>query len=276
MPAGEIVALLVSKGLVVKDKAAAAAFISTVGYSRLLIYLQSRRNTEAEGKPFKSGTTFEEIIAIYQLDARLRAFTFPACAEVEILFRNAYSEVLTERFGPHPYTSGIFKSDAAAQDAMRLLSELYYGRLGQDRRARHYFRKYRQPTLPPIWTLKEFFTFEKSSRFFNTLDDEICTEVSKRMGFAISNHDILKSWIKAINDLRNVCAHHDRLFNRAFQKQPQNYRKANLFADAEKHKLAGILKCVDFLTSDGVSCFEGAKSLISASKYVSLSEAGFK
>lgn len=276
MPADEIVELLVSKGLVVENKTTAAAFVSRVGYSRLLIYLQSRRNTGIEGKPFNTGTKFAEIISIYQLDAKLRAFTFPACAEVEILFRNTYSEVLTERFGPHPYTSDIFKSDSSAQDAMRLLSELYYGRLGQDRRARHYFQRYRQPTLPPIWTLKEFFTFEKSSRFFNTLDDEICTEVSKRMGFTVSNHHILKSWIKAINDLRNVCAHHDRLFNRTFQKQPQNYRKADLFANAEKNKLAGILKCADFLTSNGNSCFEGAKNLISANKYVSLSEAGFK
>lgn len=54
-------------------------------------------------------------------------------------------------------------------------------------------------------------------------------------------------------DLRNVCAHHDRLFNRIFQKQPSRLRRQNL-PTAPVNKLKARLECLDhLLTSRGLA-----------------------
>jgi len=274
----KIIEELREKGLSIQDEEYAIRFIDGVGYSRLRIYLQSRRDLSKLTKPFHANVTFREIADIYLMDEKLRALVFPYCARIEVIFRNSVSEVLTKQYGPHPYQCDIFKSDTSAQDAMKLMSEVYFAKLSQDQRARHYFKKYGQPTLPPIWTMKEFFTFEKASRFYGCLNDSIKVEISRRMNIDVANHDILTSWIKSIIDLRNVCAHHDRLFNRKFQKQPQNLRKADIFVDADNKKLAGILKCIDHLGGNYFQQFDSfskARGIINANKYVAFKEAGF-
>ena len=274
----KIIEELQGKGLIINDKAEAIRFIDGVGYSRLRIYLLSRRNLSAPHKPFHNNVTFKEISEIYLMDEKLRAVVFPYCSRIEVIFRNAVSEVLTEQYGSHPYQNKIFKSDTNAQDAMRLLSDVYFAKLSQDQRARHYFGKYAHPTLPPIWTMKEFFTFEKSSRFYGCLNDDIKVNISEKMNIDIANHDILTSWIKSIIDLRNVCAHHDRLFNRKFQKQPQNYKKENIFENADNKKLAGILKCIDHLGGRYFQTFNSfckVKKIVDKNNYVNLKEVGF-
>jgi abortive infection bacteriophage resistance protein len=170
-----------------------------------------------QGQPFITGTTFEEIVFLYECDAKLRNTCFEAVGQFEILLRNAISETLSANHGSHPYFEiGAFKSAQARIDAVNSFIAVYKN--SKDQRAKHYKNTYHDPILPPIWAMKEFLTFGASSRIYKNLAGVLRTQISN--SFGVRSDQVFENWVTCLVDLRNICAHHDRLFNRSFQKSP--------------------------------------------------------
>lgn len=65
---------------------------------------------------------------------------------------------------------------------------------------------------PPIWIAVELWDFGTLSHFFSGMKVSDRNEIAKRYG--LSNGDILAGWLRNLNDVRNFCAHHSRLWNR--------------------------------------------------------------
>ncbi len=239
------VAHLIGRGLIVADPAAAEQEIDLIGYERLRIYFISRRQIRLPSRPFIAGTTYEEIIALYQCDAQLRDLVFGTVGRFEILLRNALSEVLSDRYSGHPYfTADAFKDTISNMVALKMFSEIC-GK-SKDERAKHYFRTYSEPALPPIWTVKEFLTFGEASRLFPLLSSSVRTDIAA--AFGVASHETFANWVECLVDIRNICAHHGRLFNRSFQKQPSTYRRGGV-PTAQRNKLKAVLECLDYMMS---------------------------
>lgn len=234
---------LIARGLSVPDPNAAAHEIDLIGYERLRIYFISRRQVATAGRPFRPGTAYQEIKRLYECDARLRDEVFAAVGKFEVLFRNAISETLSEAHGSHPYfVVGAFKDPAGNIDAIKIFTDVYLR--SRDRRAKHYRETYGDPILPPIWTLKEFLTFGAASRIYQDLSSAFRGDISR--DFGVPSSEVFTSWLECFVDLRNICAHHDRLFNRSFQKQPRTFSSAAV-PTAPKNKLKAILQCLDYV-----------------------------
>ena len=92
--------------------------------------------------------------------------------------------------------------------------------------------------------MKEFMTFGAVNSFYGNLSNVEKTEISKLFG--IINFELFGKWVNALIDLRNICAHHDRLFNHRFQKQPERYRAAGV-PSAAQNTLKGLLECLEYL-----------------------------
>jgi abortive infection bacteriophage resistance protein len=268
------VAHLQSRGLQVPRPKVAARKIEMIGYERLRIYFLSRRDISTAGKPFLLGTSYRDILRVYECDEKLRAICFGAVGTYELLFRNAISETLSQRFGGHPYDSvTAFKDAKSHADAYRMLLDVYQNT--KDHRAKHYRLKYNPPLLPPIWTEKEFLTFGASSRLFKLLEGTIRTEIAK--GFGISSDDVFSSWQDSFLDLRNMCAHHDRLFNRSYQKQPKTLKSVGV-PSAPRNKLKAVLECLDYcLISKGLKASTTTKvaKLLARFPEINPAEAGY-
>lgn len=71
--------------------------------------------------------------------------------------------------------------------------------------------------------LKEFLTFGASARLHAALANSARTEIAAHFG--VTTLPVFDSWVRCFVDLRNICAHHDRLFNRRFQRQPRRLRR---------------------------------------------------
>jgi abortive infection bacteriophage resistance protein len=241
--AAQRIAHLRARGLVISQSNVAARKIETIGYERLRIYFLSRRQLGLPGRPFLPGTTYQHIIQLYECDGKLRDACFTAVGQFELLLRNSISETLSHNFGSHPYyTVGAFKDPTSNLKALQAFASVY--EKSKDRRAKHYRDIYGHPVLPPIWTMKEFLTFGAAARIFQSLDGSVRTAIAAQFG--ISSDEVFTSWVEALVDLRNVCAHHDRLFNRSFQKQPKRLKKAGV-PTAAPNKLKAILECLDYL-----------------------------
>ena len=84
-------------------------------------------------------------------------------------------------------------------------------------RAKHYRQNYDPPALPPIWTLKFFLTFGGAARLYASLDGTLRHAIPRALG--VPRLPIFENWVPRFVDLGNICAYHNRLFTRRFQKQ---------------------------------------------------------
>lgn len=237
------VAHLRSRGLTVRRPALATQRIEQIGYERLRIYFISRRQSGLPGRPFIPGTTYDDIIRLHDCDHLIRKICFEAVARFELLFRNTLSEVLSQQHGSHPWSvPGIFRDASSERQAYQTL----LGVVAQtkDPRIAHYIATYGQPMLPPVWTIKEVLTFGAAARLYKTLAGPLRGAIAS--AFGVSKEPVFQSWLECLVDLRNICAHHDRLFNRHFQKQPQSLRAAGV-PTAPKNSLKALLQCLDYL-----------------------------
>ena len=262
------------KGLLIRRPNIATKKIEAIGYERLRIYFLSRRQTSSPGKPFIPGTTYQDILSLYECDIKLRDACFSAVGQFELLFRNAISEALSAAYGSHPYFyTRAFKSEKAHCKAIWSFYEIYTK--STDRRAVHYRDTYSDPILPAIWTMKEFLTFGSASHTYKLLEGPIRTKIAAQFG--VQSDEVFKSWVTCLVDLRNICAHHDRLFNRSLQKQPSTLIRAQV-PTAPRQKLKAILECLDYmLTQRGVKVAVTAKvgKIIAGCPQMSPSEAGY-
>ena len=96
----------------------------------------------------------------------------------------------------------------------------------REERAKHYGRSCDSPALPPVWTYKEFLTFGSAARLYSKLSNKNRSEIAKK--FDLPEFTVMDSWLPCFVDIRNVCAHHDRLFNRRFPKQPIRLIRAHV------------------------------------------------
>jgi abortive infection bacteriophage resistance protein len=100
--------------------------------------------------------------------------------------------------------------------------------------------------------------------------------------FGLPNPMFLESWIHAFANLRNLCAHHSRIWNRRFTIKPKLPRNAkNTFLsnlNIHDNKLYAQLCCINYISriiSPETSFMSELKVLLSDCKLVDLKEMGF-
>ena len=170
--AAERVAHLRNRGLQIARPNVAARKIEEIGYERLRIYFLSRRDHTRPGKPFLPGTTYQHILRLHECDTKLRDICLKGVGRFELVFRNRLSEVLSARFGSHPYfRNEAFAGSRQHNDALQKVLQVF--NQSKDQRAKHYRTTYTEPPLPPIWMLKEFLTFGASARLHADLANSV-------------------------------------------------------------------------------------------------------
>ncbi|HOG73259.1 MAG TPA: Abi family protein, partial [Tenuifilaceae bacterium] len=82
--------------------------------------------------------------------------------------------------------------------------------------AKAFKNKYSDP-MPPSWMMLEVSSFGTLSSLYNYLHPSWDKrEIAKHFGLA---DKVFSSWLHSIVYLRNICAHHARLWNREMQIQ---------------------------------------------------------
>jgi abortive infection bacteriophage resistance protein len=243
----QIVTQLQNRGLDIPDSDLAAETIDRMGYTHLRMYLNSRCDMKSKGRPFRAGTSLQDIMQIYECDFKLRATCFDAVGQFELLLRNTISEILSEGAGSHPHdNAAVFKKPKAQKKILKIFKETYDQQKGRDGLAKEYHENYGSPPLPPIWDMKEMLTFGDIAELLISVNNPIEARIARQFGGP--NQYLFRNWVYALIDLRNLCAHHDRLFNRTFQKTLSRWRfneDTVPTSGTRDDKLAGLLQCLD-------------------------------
>jgi len=232
--AGQL-AVLKARGMIIPNEPEALRHLEYIGYYRLSGYThQFKIGGDGPNKEnFHSGTSFATIIDRYIFDRKLRLLVMDAVERIEISLRSALSNSLATRHGPHWYLNqGLFACPLwfkphqpvnmaewhakFIEEIKRQISHDQRGR-GRDIFIKHYYEKYSQPDTPPCWMIFEAITFGTISQSFKFLVHPEYQDLCQTFRLT---HQILSSWMHAISYVRNLCAHHSRLWNRIFTIKP--------------------------------------------------------
>lgn len=216
--------LLRQRGLVIADEGFARRYLANISYYRLSAYTRPFYVPREQIHRFLPDTTFEQVLALYIFDRELRLLLLDAIERIEVALRAQMTNTLAERHGAHGYTDPSIFDDR--YDHAWLMEKLENAVEAPDveRFVEHYRSKYgAMPKQPPIWMAMELLTFKEVSRLFGALRHKPDTQ-------RISQHfrwpdTVLRSWFRTLSDLRNLCAHHARVWNREFGSFPLIPRK---------------------------------------------------
>ncbi len=199
--------LLASRGLIFADRLKAEKFLSQVNYYRFSAYCLP---FELKRHQFHSGITFERIQQLYEFDRRLRFLIDEALEVIEISVRSAISYYLACKYGAfvHEDAKNFFDKSKHAEWITKIHDETTRSK---ETFIEHYAKKYDGFPQLPLWMAIEVISFGALSQLYHNLlrDDQI--SLAKVAGY---HSTVLSSWLHTFTYIRNMCAHHSRIWNR--------------------------------------------------------------
>lgn len=222
--------LMLQRGLV-GDREVIRERLEYVNYYRLLGYSFPFRLRGAPNDQFVPGTSFETIWDDYVFDQKLRVLLLEAIERIEVAVKTRIAYEHAHAFAPAAYatvpsslpnlTDGDEKQPRShasfLKKVKRNLSE------GDHQFLRAYRNKYTPNDWPPIWMTCEVLSFGTVVIMFQGCHDRNRERIAA--GFNVTS-GVLQSWLLMIQNVRNICAHHGRLWNRALGKIPGTPKRA--------------------------------------------------
>jgi abortive infection bacteriophage resistance protein len=281
----EQIQLLIQRGLAISNPKEAAHYLQFISYYRLsgyFFHFQKKDGSSTENE-FLPDQTFDKILNIYRFDRELRLLVMDAVERIEVAFRTGVVNVMSQRYGAHwpceakhfvkyNHTDFINKIEtitreyAEAKRRGRPKGELFID---------HYAAKYSDPKHPPCWMLAEVLSLQTWSVIYAKIKYR---DAQKAIAtpFGVSN-EVLESWIHCITYMRNLCAHHARLWRRIFTIKPlvaYNY-KEQLKDNRKFYAQAVVLFALLQKIAPGTEWNKRLRDLIKKYPDVMLEEIGF-
>ncbi|MDQ7059262.1 MAG: Abi family protein [Ghiorsea sp.] len=222
--------LLTSRGLAVPDKARAEHYLKYISYYRLSIYARSLQLDGSSAHDFQVGTTFDDILKRYTFDRELRLLVLDAIERIEVALRGTIAYEFSMVAGANWYAdSSLFKNSEYFSHAKEM------ERIGAlCNRSKEVFMQHHKKTydsLPPSWKLLEAMTVGEIEKLYVNMDvsDKRVRMARSKVAqsFGVS-HSLLDSWFRPVCLLRNICAHHGRLWNRKLIYRPDAPRNPHV------------------------------------------------
>lgn len=202
--------LLRERGLEVSSEDRANRYLTNVGYFRLSGYMFHLQSNDGNHR-FEKGVTFDQIIEHYQFDKKLRLLVGEYLERLEVALRSRLTNYYSINYGFYWYTEyGLYADISAYENIQKEIK----GRFDEqkERFLKSFKYKYTSESLPPSNMAMEVLTFGKLSRLYSGLKNgEEKQKIAKDFNLPSS---ILSTWFIYLSNVRNICAHHSRLWNK--------------------------------------------------------------
>jgi len=240
--------ILIARGLTVTDRPQALMCLERIGYYRLSGYLysfrerseiccplgkQTQRKKPKQGEAdclvldsYKSGATFKSAVDLYVFDKRLRLLMLDALERIEIALRVDISHTLGEKdrfaylkpeYFFKKFTQELNSKTGLTKHQSWLSRHDQLINRSKEVFIHHNKEKYGLPVA--IWVACEVWDFGTMSTLFAGMKQEDQDAIAGKYG--VGNGRVFASWLRSLNYIRNVCAHHSRLWNRNVIDKPR-------------------------------------------------------
>lgn len=207
------VALLQSRGMVVDDVQAAIEFLQHINYYRFSGFCVPFISSPHR---FADGVTFEQVQAACEFDRDLSDLVTEALEIVELDVRTAVAYHFGEQYGPfgHVTQRNFFRNFKHSRWLATPRSET---RRSNEKFVEHFKATYREFTDLPVWVITEIMSFGALSRMCDGMLKPDRKAIAGRYGLQP------RTWVSCLHHLnyvRNLCAHHARLWDRTWSIKP--------------------------------------------------------
>lgn len=244
----EQIQLLKDRGLHFDDEEKAKNYLSNISYYRLRGYTYPFQDNSLETQHFIEEVSFEQIINLYVFDRKLRLIILDAIEKIEVAFRTQIIYHFSLSYGSHWHLKpDLFKNQERYNE--HLLSIQKEINRSQETFIKHYRHKYTDPPSPPCWMSLEVISIGLLSKIFQNLKkSEEKKAITKHFG--LEDFVVLENWFLCFSNIRNICAHHGRVWNRRLTpiKIPTN--PSNVFlndTNIHSNKLYATLSCIQYI-----------------------------
>ncbi len=229
--------ILQARGMIVDDTAGALDYLRRVGYYRLSGYSYPFRCHADDGKSrrdeFIEGSRFEDVAALYEFDRKLRLLALDAIERIELAIQVEIAHLLGRRdtFAQHVpnFLDKSFVNKGGSFGYQHWL-ENYHSLVRRSKATfvGHNLAKYGKL---PIWVAIEIWDFGALSLYFSGMKGRDKIAISEK--FVSDEGKSITSWLRSLNYIRNISAHHSRLWNcniverAAVPKSLENLRTLN-------------------------------------------------
>ena len=155
-------------------------------------------------------------------DVLTSSILFEAIKIIEITLRTQVVQCYASKFGPFGYTdasnfSSKFKHREWIEKAQKQIKKKKNNHLA----IQNFYNKYENEHLP-LWIFAEYVTFGSLSLMLKGMHTEDRKNISR---FFNAPHQIFINWIHVLVYIRNICAHHSRLWNLKLKIPPVRLEK---------------------------------------------------
>lgn len=202
---------------------------------------------------FKPNSRFEDVIALYNFDRELRLLIFDIIERIEIGLRTKLIYHLSHEFDPWWFQdTSLFIDPRELVKTLNSMAEEI--ERSKDVFVKDHLKRYKMDArFPPAWKTLEIATFGNLSKLYGNLKPTVKSKDRIAAELNVINHTYLPSWLQSITQIRNICAHHSRLWNKNLPGRPKLLPKppaswlVNVPPASEHHMLYVHLCCMKYL-----------------------------
>jgi abortive infection bacteriophage resistance protein len=229
---------LKDRGLIIGNDSKALHLLKNISYYRLSGYFYPMLDNPKSAQNFKPGSTFKNGFKLYCFDRELRKMILSELEKIEVAVRAIMIYTLSHLHGPFWYSNpAIFKDAGKFTSTLTKIQEEF--NRSDEVFILEFKKKYLDP-LPPSWMILEITSFGSLSMLYkNLLYPHDKRDIAHYFGLDDSTFE---SWLHSLAYVRNVCAHHSRLWSRIMQISP------NIPLTPAKQKVLKHLKCVNYFS----------------------------
>lgn len=198
---------LLAQGMALPDIDRAERTLNHVGFHRLSSYWKPFESPPGigSGALFKNGTSFSEVVARYMFDQRLRSLLLEAFSYIEVSVRTNWAYQVA-----HGFQHGQF----AHQKSMLFEQQYYKANVRELQRTCRQTGLLRSNNFQSltVWDVLPAMSFGQLSKWYSSLVDRHMRESISQL--YETDERTLVSTLRHLTKFRNICAHHERTWNR--------------------------------------------------------------
>jgi len=256
---------LLGKGLIIKDKAYAKRMLRETGYFSLISGYRTIFYND-DDRTYKDGTTFENIVSLYDLDHELRSIFLEYSLHVERRIKALAGYAFMSRFGEstEAYLDKTnYNLTGYPREVSRLVSlfQSITSTRGKYRYIDHYTQNHENV---PLWATLTALTLGSTIKFVECANPGIQNSILS--DFAEMDMPAFLRTLEVVYTVRNCCAHNEWLYN---------FRQPSPLPPLKLHIRLGIPKIEDDHSaevyvcgqSDMFACVIALKYLLPAGRF---------
>ena len=216
----------------IKDERKVENYLMNIGYHRLSAYIYPFYKCPKSDFILKEGTAFEQVLTLYRFDKKLRILLFNEIEKIEVAIRSVLANIGCQELNDKywitkpEYFANTDKFNHTLAIIEKELSSSKEDYIEDFRR--NYIESY-----PPAWMVTEVLSFGNLNYIYSNISsNQLMKHIAGCFGL---KPQVFTSWLTVLANLRNMCCHHARVWNRDFMLNPAEPKKIkNTWIDTSK------------------------------------------